>query len=118
MIWLNPDRVNVLMFSSSAEETKKEFIVLPAGLHEIGASIHEILKRSISQSKGCMIIISSVSELIHVFGASSSYQMLLQKRGALRESHSSIYGLFHTETHDESTTAMFRRLSDSTSEFS
>jgi len=113
MIWLNPDRVHVLMFSSSAEETKKEFIVLPAGLHEIGASIHEILKRSISQKQGCVIIIVSVSELIHVFGASASYQMLLQKRGAFRESSSSIYGLFHPETHDASTTAMFRRLSDS-----
>jgi hypothetical protein len=65
-----------------------------------------------------MIMISSVSELIHIFGASSSYQILLQKRGALRESHSSIYGLFHPETHDESTTAMFRRLSDSTSDLS
>lgn len=118
MIWLNPDRVNVLMFSSSAEETKKEFIVLPAGLHEIGASIHEILKRSISQNRGCIIIIVSVSELVHVFGTSASYQMLLQKRGALRESHSSIYGLFHPETHDASTTAMFRRLSDSTSDLS
>ena len=113
MIWLNPDRVHVLMFSSSAEETKKEFIVLPAGLHEIGASIHEILKRSISQNQGCVMIIVSVSELIHVFGASASYQMLLQKRGAFRESSSSIYGLFHPETHDASTTAMFRRLSDS-----
>jgi len=118
MIWLNPNRVNVLMFSSSAEEMKKEFIVLPAGLHEIGASIHEILKRSISQNQGCIIIISSVSELIHVFGASSSYQMLLQKRGAIRESSSSIYGLFHPETHDASTTAMFRRLSDSAADLS
>ena len=118
MIWLNPDRVNILLFSSSAEETKKEFIVLPAGLHEIGASIHEVLKRSISKNKGCIMLRSSVSELIHVFGASSSYQMLLQKRGALRESHSNIYGLFHAETHDESTTAMFRRLSDSTTDLS
>jgi len=118
MIWLNPDKVHILMFSSSAEETKKEFIVLPAGLHEIGASIHEILKRCISKRGGCMIIIVSVSELVHVFGASAPYQMLLQKRGALRESSSSMYGLFHPDTHDASTTAMFRRLSDSTFDLS
>ncbi|MBS7657430.1 hypothetical protein KEJ33_05855 [Candidatus Bathyarchaeota archaeon] len=113
LVWMKPEKVHVLIFSSSAGEIKKEFMVLDADLQAIGAAFHEVLKLSASRKQECSIVIDSISTMVQLFGGAQTYRLFLQKMGVLRESMASVYGLFHPELHEPNVTAMFQDLSDS-----
>jgi len=112
-LWMNPEKIHIIVFSSSAEEMKREFMVLNVDLHTIGATFHEILKSSIFNNRRCNVIIDSISTMIQLFGETQTYQLFIRKMGILRESESCVYGLIYPEIHNAATLSMFQKLSDS-----
>ncbi|MCS7119780.1 MAG: hypothetical protein RMJ07_05645 [Nitrososphaerota archaeon] len=114
LVWMSPDRVHILIFSSSADKLRNEFLVFDPDLQAVGASLHELLKISQQKDLRCKIIIDSISTMIQIFGGPQTHRLFLQKMGILRESMASIYGLLHSEMHEDNIAAMFQKLSDST----
>lgn len=111
--WINPTKVFIFLFSSSAEKAKKEFTVLPMGVTEIGAALSEVIKKHKNSEESCTIILTDLSVLIHVFGAHTCYTMLLNKMGALREAGIELLAFFHPETHsDKSVVSLFTNICD------
>lgn len=111
--WVNPEKVSVYLFSSSAQKVKSEFIVLPMGLAQIGAALTQAISDCKKTEKGCTVVFLHLSLLIQVFGAETVYNMLLNKMGYLRENGVTLYAVFYPAMHsDPSTVSLFTRLSD------
>lgn len=106
--WMKPNRVHIFLFSATANKARKDFVVLPIKIVEIGVAIYQI-----TQNKGSEIILLDISLLIHTFGTHSVYNMLLNKLGAFRENTISVFAFFHPETHsDKSVPALFESIAD------
>ena len=113
MKWINPEKVFIFLFSSSAEKAKKEFTVLQMGITQIGAALSEVVKKLLNSEEGCMIFLIDLSLLIHVFGAHPVYYLLLNKMGLLREGKADLFAFFHPETHsDKSIVSLFTNIAD------
>ncbi|MDR1993663.1 MAG: hypothetical protein LBQ98_09305 [Nitrososphaerota archaeon] len=111
--WINPEKVSVYLFSSSAQKTKAEFIVLPMGLTQIGAALSQATLRHQRTEKYCDVIFLHFSLLIQVFGSDAVYNMLLNKMGYIRENGIKLYAVFYPTMHsDPATVALFTRLAD------
>ena len=111
--WLNPERVSVYLFSSSAQKVKSEFTVIPMGLAQIGAALSQVTKQCKSSENGCTVIFFHLSLLIHLYGAEAVHVMLLNKMGYLREHGISLYAIFYPSMHgDQSVVSLFTRLAD------
>ena len=114
--WINPEKVVVFLFSSSAEKIKDEFEIFPMDLAHIGAATTEIINKCKKHNKKCTIIFLDLSILIHLFGTNSIYTLLLNKMGSLRENQVELFGLMHPETHQASIVSLFKSISDETME--
>ena len=115
--WINPKKVVILLFSSSAEKIKDEFEIFPMDLAHIGAATTEIINNCTKNNKKATIIFLDLSVIIHLFGPRSIYNMLLNKMGSLRESQVELFGFIHPETHnDPSIFSLFKSISDETME--
>jgi hypothetical protein len=113
MKWIKPDRTFIFLFSSSAEKVKNEFTVMPFNLTQIGAAVSGVIKTHSNLGKGCALIFSDISLLIHLFGTHAVYKVLLSKMNSLREGGVKLYGFFHHETHsDKSIPALFESIAD------
>ena len=111
--WINPEKVVVYLFSSSAQKVKSEFIVLPMGLTQIGAALSQATKQCQKTENGCTVVFLHLSLLIQVFGAEAVYNMLLNKMGYLRENGVNLYAVFYPTMHsDASIVSLFTRLAD------
>jgi hypothetical protein len=111
--WVNPEKVSVYLFSSSAQKVKSEFIVLPMGLTQIGAAFSQATSQCQKTEKGCTVIFLHLSLLIQVFGAEAVYNMLLNKMGYIRENGVTLYAIFYPTMHsDASVVSLFTRLAD------
>jgi hypothetical protein len=111
--WINPEKVSVYLFSSSAQKVKSEFIVLPMGLAQIGAALSQATSQCQKTENGCTVVFLHLSLLIQVFGAEAVYNMLLNKMGYLRENGINLYTVFYPTMHsDPSTISLFTRLAD------
>jgi len=113
MKWIDPEKVEILLFSESADKTKDEFMGLPMGLQEIGATLSGVIKKYYKLEKGCTVIFTDLSLLIHVFGVYAVYNMLLNKMGSLREEKIDLFAFFHPETFsDKSVVSLFKNISN------
>ncbi|MDR0373807.1 MAG: hypothetical protein LBI79_09755 [Nitrososphaerota archaeon] len=113
--WINPEKVSVYLFSSSAQKAKSEFIVLPMGLAQIGAALSQVTLQSQKAEKGYTVIFLHLSLLIQVFGTDAVYNMLLNKMGYIRENGINLYAFFYPTIHsDPATVSLFTRLADET----
>jgi len=113
MKWINPEKVSIYLFSSSAQKAKAEFIVFPMGLTQIGAACSQAIKNCQTSEKGCTVIFFHLSLLIHLYGAESVYAFFLNKMGYLRENGITLYAVFYPDMHaDKSVVSLFTRLSD------
>ncbi len=111
--WVNPEKVSVYLFSSSAQKVKSEFIVLPMGLTQIGAALSQATNQCQKTDKGCTVVFLHLSLLIQVFGAEAVHNMLLNKMGYLRENGITLLAVFYPSMHSEpSTVSLFTRLAD------
>jgi hypothetical protein len=111
--WINPEKVSVYLFSSSAQKVKSEFIVLPMGLTQIGAAFSQATSQCQKSEKGCTVIFLHLSLLIQVFGAEAVYNLLLNKLGYIRENGITLYAVFYPAMHsDTSVVSLFTRLAD------
>ena len=111
--WINTEKVFVLLFSSSSQEAKKEFTVLPIEITHIGAALTELAGKYKNSDTGCTVIITNLSLLIQSFGVHSTYNMLLSKLGSLRESGIELFAFLHPETHtDKTVEPLFTNISD------
>ena len=109
--WIDPEKVSVYLFSSSAQKVKSEFIVLPMGLTQIGAALSQATKQCQKTENGCTVVFLHLSLLIQVFGAEAVYNMLLNKMGYIRENGVNLYAVFYPSMHsDPSTISLFTRL--------
>jgi len=113
MKWTNPEIVFIFLFSSSAENAKKEFAVLPMGITKVGATLSEVIKKQSHSEKSGTIVLMNLSLLINIFGTFEVYNMILDKRGALRERRVDLFAFLHPETHgDKSIVPLFANISD------
>ncbi len=111
--WVNPEKVSVYLFSSSAQKVKSEFIVLPMGLAQIGFALSQATSQCQKTDKGCTVVFLHLSLLIQVFGAEAVYNMLLNKMGYIRENGITLYAVFYPTMHsDPSIVSLFTRLAD------
>ena len=111
--WINPEKVSVYLFSSSAQKVKSEFTVLPMGLTQIGAALSQATRECQKSEKGCTVIFLHLSLLIQVFGAEAVYNMLLNKMGYLRENGITLYAVFYPSMHsDPAVVSLFTKLAD------
>lgn len=111
--WINPEKTFILLFSSSAQEAKKEFTLLPMEITHIGASLTEIANKCKKTEKCCTIIITNLSLAIHSFGVESAYKMLVTKLGLLREANIDLFSFLYPETHsDQHILHLFENISD------
>ena len=111
--WINPEKVSIYLFSSSAEKVKSEFTVLSMGLAQVGAALLQATKQCKQSESGCTVVFLHLSLLIHLFGAESVYNMLLTKMGYLRENGIMLYAVFYPSMHgDQSVVSLFTRLAD------
>jgi hypothetical protein len=107
--WIKPEMVHIFRFSSDTSGNP-EFTTLKYGLAEIGAAITEIAKKEIKQKDRKEIILADLSIMIHTFGTSEVYCLLLNKIGLIGSSGTSIVTPFHTLTHDDRVVALFKTL--------
>lgn len=113
--WVNPEKVFIYLFSSSAQKAKSEFAVLPMGLAQIGAALSQVMKQSKSSENGCLVVFLHLSLLIQLYGTDAVYEMLLNKMGYLRENGITLYSIFYPSMHNEqSVISLFTRLADET----
>lgn len=113
MRWMNPEKVFIFHFSTSAEKMKSESTVFPIGLTQVGATLSELIRKYSNTDNGCSIILSNLSLLINIFGALPCYIMLLNKMGALREGGVDLLAFFYPETHsDKYVVSLFENISD------
>ena len=111
--WINPEKVAVYLFSSSAQKVKSEFVVLPMGLTQIGAALSQATSQCQKSDESCTVIFWHLSLLIQVFGAEAVYNMLLNKMGYIRENGINLYAAFYPTMHsDASVVSLFTRLAD------
>jgi hypothetical protein len=111
--WINPEKVSIYLFSSSAEKVKSEFTVLSMGLAQVGAALLQATKQCKQSENGCTVVFFHLSLLIHLFGAEAVYNMLLNKMGYLRENGITLYAAFCPSMHsDQSVVSLFTRLAD------
>jgi len=111
--WINPEKVSVYLFSSSAQKVKAEFIVLPMGLTQIGAAFSQATSQCQKSDKVCAVVFLHLSLLIQVFGSEAVYNMLLNKMGYIRENGIVLYAVFYPAMHsDASVVSLFTRLAD------
>ncbi|MDQ1280441.1 MAG: hypothetical protein QG670_1704 [Thermoproteota archaeon] len=112
--WIDPEKVFIFLFSSSAKISKEEFTVFRMDITEIGATLSGVVKNYFPSNNGCVIILTDISLLIHSFNTNDVFSMLLEKMGSLREAGVTIYMFLHPEAHnDPSIYALFRGISDS-----
>ena len=111
--WIDNEKNFILLFSSSVQEAKKEFTVLPMEITHIGAALTEIANKCKNSDNSCVIIIDNLSLAIHSFGVSSTYKMILNKLGSLRESKIELYAFLHPDTHkNKHVVPLFENISD------
>jgi len=114
MRWINPEKVFVLLFSSSSQRAKQEFTVFKMDITEIGATLYELIRKYSNTERGCVIIFTDLSLLIHSFSVNDVFNLLLEKMGSLREAGVTLYAFFHPETHSDPAVApLFMNVSDS-----
>jgi len=111
--WINPEKVSVYLFSSSAQKVKAEFIVLPMGLAQIGSTLFQATSQCQKTDKGCTVVFLHLSLLIQLFGAEAVYSMIVNKMGYLRENGINLYAVFYPTMHsDPSVVSLFNKLAD------
>ncbi len=114
MRWINPEKVFVLLFSSSSQRAKEEFTVFKMDITEIGATLFELIKKYSHIEGGCVVIFTDLSLLIHSFNVNDVFDMMMEKMGSLREAGVTLYAFFHPETHSDPAIApLFKNISDS-----
>jgi len=114
MRWINPEKVFVLLFSSSSLKAKEEFTVFKMDITETGATLSELIRKYYNAEEGCAVIFTDLSVLIHSFNENDVFNMLLEKMGSLREAGVTLYAFFHPETHgNPAITNLFKNISDS-----
>lgn len=110
--WINPGKVKIFLFSSSAKLVRTEFTVLPMDITMIGTTISELTKK-VSSLADHSIILMDLSLLIHVFGAHQVFNLLLSKIGSLRDSRTQLFAFIDKQTHqDRSIVALFESIAD------
>jgi len=115
--WIDPDKVFIFLFSTSAEDANKEFTVLPMGITEIGAALSEVFKKHVNSEEGCKVFFTNLSVLIHAFGVYPCYNMLLNKIGELRAAGVELFICIHPGTHNDKTVVpLFTNISDEVTE--
>lgn len=112
ILWKKPERVRIFIFSQNFSNYR-EFTTLRYDLTELGATITEIAKRTSEGGGKGDIILVNLSILIHTFGTERVYSFLLNKMGMLRASGTSMFAVFHPETHEEQVANLFRTIADS-----
>ena len=114
MRWINPEKVFVLLFSSSSLKAREEFTVFKMDITEMGATLFELIRKYYNVEEGCVVIFTDLSVLIHSFNVDDVFNMLLEKMGSLREAGVTLYAFFHPETHGDPAIAnLFKNISDS-----
>lgn len=111
---IDPEKVDILLFSSSLINQDNEFVVLPMGLTEVGAALSEIAQ---SNRDECAVFLSNFSLLVHTFGAYPCYNMILSKMGEIRRANVDVIVFVSPETHnDKSVIPLFTNISDKLTE--
>ncbi|MCK5628565.1 hypothetical protein KAI12_03780 [Candidatus Bathyarchaeota archaeon] len=110
---VNPEKVKVFLFSSSAKKSSEDFLVFPMGLTQVGATLSQIARKCQESKKGCVVVLLNLSILIHLFGAKQVYNTLLNKMGIIRQTGISLVAVFHPDTHsDQSIGFLFKKTAD------
>ena len=113
MKWINPEKVSIYLFSSSAQKAKSEFVILPMGLTQIGAALYQATKQCELSENGCSVVFLNLSLLIQLYGAKAVHAMLLNKMGYLRENGIFLYALLYPDMHaEQAVVSTFTRLAD------
>jgi hypothetical protein len=111
--WMKPGLVSILIFSSNPRNGEEEFIFLPMELKDIGFSLVEMAEQCRVNGAGGGIILSDLSQLVHVFDLSHVYVLLLSKMGLMRRNGVNLYGIIHPDTHSEpNILALFKSIAD------
>jgi len=111
--WIDPEKVFIFVFSSSAREIEREFTVLSMGILEVGSALSEVIKKNREKNTYCDVIFNDISILINIFGVYPTYNMILNKLGAIRESGINLYSFLHPSTlSDGFVVPLFENISD------
>ncbi len=106
--WIDPEKIHVLLFSSSAEKANSEFNLTPMDLTKISAMLTVV-----SKVKGSTVIFMDLSHLIHTFSVGPVYKTISSKLGVLRENEIDFYAFMYPETHSNKTVInLFTHLAD------